>query len=99
MNRFSIFCVAAFFFFAACHHRMATTPQRDINAVLNSHSQELMAKPGVVGVYVGLMPDAKTQCIKVMLKDAATTSNAKLPKELEGYPVQTEITGEIRPLK
>ena len=32
-------------------------PERDINAVLRAHDQELMAIPGVVGMYVGLRRD------------------------------------------
>jgi hypothetical protein len=58
-----------------------------------------MSLPNVTGIYVGLMPDEKTQCIKVMLKqpDAATTK--RIPKTLEGYPVQTEISGVIKPLQ
>lgn len=73
-------------------------PRPDINQVLERHQQELMALPNVVGVYVGLMPDEKSPCLKVMLarKDHATQS--RLPKSLEGYPVVPEVTGEIRPM-
>ena len=72
-------------------------PQRDINAVLADHDRVLLAIPGVVGVYVGLLPDERTPCLKVMLGDKRSAIRAKIPHALEGYPVVTEVTGEIRP--
>jgi hypothetical protein len=71
-------------------------PKRDINAVLADHQKELMTVPGVVGVYVGVLADGKTSCLKVML--AEQTKDRVIPRELEGYPVVTEVTGKIRPL-
>src|SRR6266853_3785222 len=54
-----------------CNHNMnrtpASAPLRDINAVLADHDKELMAISGVVGVYVGLLSDRKTPCLRVML--------------------------------
>ena len=73
-------------------------PKRDINAVLRAHDQELMARPGVVGVYVGLMADGKTPCLKVMLLRKDAKLQRSIPSSLEGYPVVTEVTGEIKPL-
>jgi hypothetical protein len=73
-------------------------PRRDINAVLSSHEQELLALPGVVGVYVGLLSNGRTPCLKVMLARKDPGSAARVPSTLEGYPVTTEVTGEIRPL-
>lgn len=73
-------------------------PQRDINLVLNDHDEKLMAMPGVVGVYVGLLEDDKTPCLKVMLVRKDTKLESQIPSMLEGYPVRTEVTGEIRPL-
>jgi hypothetical protein len=74
-------------------------PSRDINAVLADHDQQLLAIPGVVGVYIGQLSDDKTPCLKVMLirKDAGL--ERRIPRTLEGHPVVTEVTGEIRPLK
>jgi hypothetical protein len=74
------------------------TPARDINAVLRAHDQEFLKLPGVVGVYVGLLPDNKTQCLKVMLAQSNPKTEQALPRKLEGYPVIIEITGEIRPM-
>ena len=43
------------------------SPARDINDVLRAHDKELLAIPGVVGVYVAVLEDGKTPCLKVML--------------------------------
>ena len=75
------------------------SPKGDINAVLAAHDRELMAKPGVVGVYVGLMADGKTLCFKVMLAKKISELESSIPHTIEGYPVVTEVTGEIRPLR
>ena len=75
------------------------SPKRDINAVLAAHDRDLMARPGVVGIYVGLMRDEKTPCLKVMLGKKDPEIERLIPRELEGYPVVTEVTGEIKPLK
>jgi hypothetical protein len=73
-------------------------PQKDINEVLRDHDQELMAIPGVVGVYVGLMPDDEILCLKVMVIEETEALKKKIPKTLEGYPVLIEESGVIRPL-
>ena len=77
----------------------SSSPKRDINAVLAAHDRELMARPGVVGVYVGLMADGKTSCLKVMLAKKNPELERSILRAIEGYPVVTEVTGEIRPLK
>ncbi len=80
---------------------MAETPSpgRDINAVLAAHDRQLLELPDVVGVYVGVLADGKTPCLKVMLARPTPETERKLPREIEGYPVVTEISGEIRPLR
>jgi len=81
-------------------HAMAQTSpsRRDINAVLAAHDKELLAIPGVTGVYVGVLADKQTPCLKVMLVRRTPEAAERIPKQLEGYPVVTEVTGEIRPL-
>lgn len=74
------------------------SPKRDINAVLRDHDKELLAIPGVVGVYVALLEDGKTPCLKVMLARKTIETDRALPRTLEGYPVVSEVTGEIRPM-
>jgi hypothetical protein len=87
---------------AGCQKNMAhdnsPSPKRDINAVLRDHDQELLAIPGVVGVYVAVLEDGKTPCLKVMLARKSAETERALPKTLEGHPVVLEVTGEIRPL-
>ena len=77
---------------------VSSNPRRDINAVLADHDRELLALPGVVGVYVGLLKDNRTPCLKVMLKQENPDVERSIPRSLEGHPVVTEVTGEIRPL-
>lgn len=77
----------------------SSSSKRDINAVLAAHDDELMARPGVVGVYVGLMADEKTLCLKVMLVKEDSELERSIPRVIEGYPVVTEVTGEIRPFE
>jgi hypothetical protein len=74
-------------------------PLRDINAVLEEHDEKLMAIPGVVGVYVGLLEDDQTTCLKVMAVKKTRELERAIPKSLEGHPVVIEETGVIRPLE
>jgi len=94
----SVLCLC---FIAGCTRPMSqhAAPLRDINAVLADHDKELLAIPGVVGVYVGLLSDEKTPCLKVMLVRKDAGLKRRIPRTLEGHPVMTEVTGEIRPLK
>jgi len=72
--------------------------QKDINAVLNDHEGELMSLPGVVGVYVGLLPDEKTLCLKVMVIKETEVLKQRIPTSLDGHAVLIEESGVIRPL-
>jgi hypothetical protein len=94
--------LAVFALTAGCQENMAQNnspnQKRDINAVLRDHDKELLAVPGVVGVYVAVLEDGKTPCLKVMLAQKSAETERAIPKTLEGYPVVTEVTGEIRPL-
>jgi len=84
-------------FLAARPQAMAqnSSPTREINAVLASHDKELLAIPDVVGVYVGAIGNERQLCLKVMLARANPESERKIPRMIEGYPVVTEVTGEI----
>ena len=94
--------LAIFLLAAGCQKNMAEenspSPKRDINAVLRDHDKELLAIPGVVGVYIAVLEDGKTPCLKVMLARKTPESERDLPKSIEGYPVVAEVTGEIKPL-
>jgi hypothetical protein len=54
-----------------------------------------MAMPGVVSVGIGQNPDG-TLVIVVGLDGPRPDTAAQLPKELEGYPVRTKITGPVK---
>jgi hypothetical protein len=86
----------------SCRSNMAQdnspSPKRDINAVLAAHQKELLAIPDVTGVYVGVLEDGRTPCLKVMLVREAPETRRLIPREIEGYRVVPEVTGEIRPL-
>ncbi|MEN3369247.1 MAG: hypothetical protein V7609_1390 [Verrucomicrobiota bacterium] len=93
--------LAVFALAAGCKENMAqdkTTPKRDINAVLRDHDKELLAVPGVVGVYVGALEDGRTPCLKIMLARRTPEAERQIPRLIEGYRVVQEVTGEIRPL-
>ena len=74
------------------------SPTPDINAVLRAHDRELLAVPGVVGVYVAVLDDGKTPCLKVMLAQKSAAAERAIPKNIDGFPVVIEVTGEIKPL-
>jgi hypothetical protein len=97
-----LICLASVALTTGCGELMAQnnspSPKRDINAVLRDHDKELLAIPGVVGVYVALLEDGKTPCLKVMLVRKTAETERAIPGTLEGYPVVSEVTGEIRPL-
>jgi hypothetical protein len=86
---------------AGCEDKMAEnqkpTPKRDINAVLRDHDRELLAHPNVAGVYVGVAENNQP-CLKVMLRHQPLPTDPAFPGSIEGYPVITEVTGDIRPL-
>ena len=97
------FAVAAMLLSPACASRRQSPvdqkmARKDINAVLNENDEKIMAIPGVVGIYVGLMPDEKTPCLKVMVVKTTDDLKNRIPKSLEGYPVLLEESGVIRPL-
>lgn len=71
---------------------------RDINLVLKANTRDVMAIPGVVGIYVGETEDNKP-CLKVMVVKETEEIKKKLPRELEGYPVLIHVTGEIKPMQ
>jgi hypothetical protein len=70
---------------------------RDVNAVMEAHTARLMAIPGVTGVAVGLT-HRKTPCILVLVTRSTSETKKRIPKEIEGYPVEVMVTGEIRGL-
>lgn len=72
-------------------------PKSNINVVMEAHTKELMALPGVVGVYIGALEDG-SPCIKVMVIEKTPELERRIPNVLEGFPVVIIETGEILPL-
>lgn len=56
-------------------------------------SSRVMGRSGVTGTAIG--ERGGTPCLKVYLSDASAA--ADVPDEVEGVPVVTEVTGQIRP--
>jgi hypothetical protein len=74
------------------------TPVRPVSQVIEAHAPELMAIPGVVGVYEGQTARGEP-CVRVMVTERTPALDAKLPRRLEGHPVEIESGGPIRPLE
>ncbi len=69
---------------------------RSITDVLRDHTDSLMALPGVVGTAQGEQ-DGKP-CVMVLVVELTDDLRARLPTELDGYPVVISETGEIKAL-
>jgi hypothetical protein len=70
----------------------AATAAAQISRVKQNHERELMAIDGVEGVGLG-RNQIGDDVIVVYLRDAAVES--RLPRQIEGFQVKTEITGII----
>ena len=57
-------------------------------------TEQVMDLPGVTGTAVGERKGK--HCLLVYLKDREAARD--VPRTMEGFPVETEVTGEIRPL-
>ncbi len=71
-------------------------PKKSIETVLKEHTDDLMALPGVVGTAQSLCKGQP--CIKIYVSEMTDELQQKLPKTLEGYLVDVEVTGEFRAL-
>jgi hypothetical protein len=65
-----------------------------IEDVLNRNTDSLMAVGGVEGVGIG--GSASAPVIVVMVRGNQSEMARKLPKQVEGYTVKVEVTGQIR---
>ena len=64
--------------------------------VIQRHADSLMAIPGVVGVYE-CQTHGRT-VIRVMLAAKADSTLRRIPRRLEGYAVETEVSGKLEPM-
>ena len=71
---------------------------RDINIVMDAHAKELMAIEGVTGVAVGALDDG-TPSILILIMEESDELAQSLPSVLEGHPVRTLVSGEIKPMQ
>ncbi|MDD3642245.1 MAG: hypothetical protein PHQ19_02115 [Candidatus Krumholzibacteria bacterium] len=70
----------------------------DIIRAMNAHVDQLMAVPGVAAVAVGELADG-TPCIRVYVVEKTPGHGVLIHGEIEGYPVDVEESGEIRPME
>ena len=70
---------------------------RPLEEVLRANTDRLMAVPGVVGLAEGLC--AGRPCIKVFVARKTPDLLKAIPPVVEGYPVDLEETGELRPFR
>ena len=67
-----------------------------IEKVLERHTEQLMAIPGVIGTAIGEC-DGKP-CIKVLAVKKSPELLKKIPSNLDRFPVVIDETGRIRAL-
>ena len=73
----------------------SAVPIRPIDQVLAEHTPSLMRIRGVTGTAQSLC--AGEPCIQVLVIDATPELRRRIPERIEGYPVQLQVTGVIRP--
>jgi hypothetical protein len=82
----------------ACNSGGGDMPDKDIMAVVDEHAPRLIQIEGVSGVAVGRLPRGRP-CVRIYVVELTDELRAQLPDELEGYPVDIEVSGEFRPLE
>ena len=74
----------------------ATVTAKTIEEAQQHLTDSAMSFAGVTGTMIGACDG--TPCIKVLVVRHTDDLAKKIPDEFEGYPVELEVTGEIRPL-
>jgi hypothetical protein len=69
---------------------------RSVEQVFDTHRDSLLSIPGVVGA--GIAKSDGKPCIVIMVKEKAQYTEGQIPKELDGYKVIVQETGELRAL-
>ncbi len=72
--------------------------QRAIKEVKAAHEMRLMNIEGVQGVGIGQQEKGNGLAIKVYVDNKTKSLQEKLPKELEGHPVEIDVSGEFHAL-
>lgn len=68
---------------------------KTIEAVLAAHNDSLMAVPGVLATAIGRCSGAP--CIRVLVSRVTDDVQRRVPRQLEGFPVQVDVSGPIVP--
>lgn len=86
------------FIVAACRGR-APEPAPELPAalVIARNAESLMSIPGVVGVYEGASHGRAV--LRVMVRSSADSTLRRIPRRLEGYRVEIEVSGPITPMR
>lgn len=71
-----------------------STTYSQVLAVKDRYGRGLMQLPGVVGVGIG-SSDRDGLAIRIYLRSADPEILGRLPQQLEGVPVLTEVVGNI----
>lgn len=84
---------------AACgpQRREEAVERPDIMSVVDAHAPRLIAIDGVAAIAVGAL-DSGEPCVRIYVVELTDSLRAQLPRTLEGWPVDIEESGEIRPL-
>lgn len=70
-------------------------PLAPIGEVKDRHVEEWMALPEVTGVGIGLCD--QEECIRVFLAAPSPQADRAIPDRVEGYRVDVQVGGEVRP--
>ena len=69
--------------------------EQTIEEVQDAHTEEWMSLPGVVGIGIGQCEGEP--CIRVFLSQPSPEAADAIPAQVDGYPVELEVTGEFCP--
>jgi len=69
---------------------------QSLSLVIARNATTLMGIPGVVGVYEG--ETGGKPVLRVMVLSRADSTLKRIPKTLEGYDVEVEVSGPIKPM-
>ena len=81
---------------AGCEGGGAPKPTMSAAQAIELHADSLMALPGVVGVYEG--ESGGEPVLRVMMAERSEETERRIPRRLEGYRVEVEVTGRIQPM-
>jgi len=97
MGRFVLAVLAAAIVLGGCApDGSKNVTSKPISEVLRTHTPELMAIPGVLGTGQGELNGEPT--VLVLVARRTREVDSRVPKRLDGYPVDIRVVGEVRKL-